>query len=102
MATMKTYLVMYVSSQAIMVIFIDEDTIIDAYFNPTSNYILGFSEFLKWYDTVAHHGIGSVAVTESGYPIVFYDKQSWLMIEALDEFDAVKKAETILHERIRH
>jgi hypothetical protein len=101
---MKTYLVIYKPSQSITPIFMDEDAIMDSFFNSTDtkNYILGLYEFIMWYYGVIGHWYGNVAVTESGYPILLFNNRSWLMIEASDVFDAVKKAEPILHERIKH
>ena len=104
MSTMKPYLIIYEPLRSIRTVFINEDAIINAYFNLPykRNYISGFAEFLDWYDGVLRHKFGSVAVTESGYPILLWNSQSWLMIEASDIFDAVKKAKPIFHERIKH
>lgn len=104
MSTMKTYLIIYNPLRSITTIFMDENAIIDAILNLTSTkkYIFGFAEFVDWYNGVIRHRFGSVAVTESGYPILLWNGQSWLMIEAVDMFDAIKKAEPILHERIKY
>jgi len=105
MSAMKTYLIISTPSRSITTVFIDEDAIIDLYFNlpDMKDYILGFAEFLMWYDGITRHRFGgAVAVTESGYPILLFNNQSWLMIKASDMFDAVEKAKTILHERIKH
>lgn len=74
---METYLIIYNPLRSITTVFINEDAIIDTFFNlPDKKYISGFAEFLEWYNGVVRHRFGSVAVTESGYPILLWNGQS--------------------------
>ena len=104
MSITKTYLIIYEPLRSITTVFMDENAIIDAILNPTraKKYIFGFAEFVDWYNRAVRHRFGNVAVTEYGHHILSWNGRSWLMIEASDMFDAVKKAEPILHERIKY